>query len=152
MRRYLISAIALCALAASASADPCKASLDALSALLDNIESLGHDASGAALACVYHGPDDAAFDKLKTRYTKVLRTNISDPPAGCVKDTKELAVTFQMAAQAMGERVGVAFRACSVKAQAKIADMRKQNKSDAEIGDAMKQMIQPIVDAAMSKH
>ena len=151
MRRYLVSAIVLCALAAPASADPCKASLDALSALLDNIESLGHDASGAALACVSHGPDDAVFDKLKTRYTK-LRTNISDPPAGCVKDTKELAVTFQMAAQAMGERTLVAFRACSVKAQAKIGDMRKQNKSDVEIGDAIKQMMQPIVDAALSKH
>ena len=91
------------------------------------------------IACWVHGPDDAGLTALQREAAATFKvlSAIQDPPAACLKGHLDSAGVGKMLTHAMGERLGLAFGACSTQAQ-HIIDLPEadRTKKSNEIFDA----------------
>ena len=120
--------------ATPAFADPCKSDAPWPRKAATLLQQASDDAELAALTCGFHGPDDKALDKLAAEVKQAFQ----DPPAGLgtCKLTPAGGTTTSVAtrlASWSGERIGYAVRMCSSKVIARIAELKKQGTSEAEI-------------------
>jgi hypothetical protein len=115
-------------------AEDCKKSEQAALQFARNMESAGQLAVELVVRCMFHGPDDRAVDKLAASARKTFGPSSKDPdirPA-CVQ-VGDAGSIFHTIGRAAGERMGLAFSLCSPKAQARIAELTKQNAKPEDI-------------------
>jgi hypothetical protein len=147
--------LAVVCLTARASAETCKDDAAWTRETMQQLQQVAFHAQDAVLTCGFHGPNDKLLAKLGAEIRQVFRPLFAGQAAHKSCKLQPTGLTASDIGERYGfwaeQQLGDAVRQCSTKLRARVAQLEKQGKSDAELEAAAGLLAQEWFQKEMGK-